>query len=286
MPYPPNTKGFFYLYRPVPASSFVDGATGTVERPVHVASGELRFRVTETSDPKQFDEGRDLLTPKGSPWRIHLLNICEAPDFQAEYERMLSDKERADIDAFLTRSRQHPGHWERAKHASKILNSIHEPFLVNFKKGSLHLTLLDPDYVARLNFFHWLTVQPKSGPAPWDPAMYSHPYSGEAFVRFDVVYSQRKNAAPILKPALRLLEWVEPPNPDDIAFQKEGELVQKWDPVQRQERVWVAKNPKVIPDASFRQLVLERSAVAETTGESGGKQDAPFASLERLTIRI
>lgn len=58
--FPAGTQGFLY-YDPVD--------------PDHPASAQVRFRVTHSPDPGNFETGHDLLKSNGRPWALHVANM-------------------------------------------------------------------------------------------------------------------------------------------------------------------------------------------------------------------
>ena len=74
--FPPNTTGFLYYHVP-PYSSPL--------------AGEVRFRITPSSDPASFAAGSDLLMENGMPWRILLLNVAGGIIFKGLLALLLQD---------------------------------------------------------------------------------------------------------------------------------------------------------------------------------------------------
>jgi hypothetical protein len=54
-------------------------------------AGEIRFRVTPTSNPASFRQGVDLLTPHGIPWRIQVCSKVNAVNWRPVLEILLRD---------------------------------------------------------------------------------------------------------------------------------------------------------------------------------------------------
>ena len=74
--FPPNTTGFLYYHVP-PYSSPL--------------AGEVRFRITPSSDPDSFATGSDLLMENGVPWRIPLLYVAGRDAFNDLHALLLQD---------------------------------------------------------------------------------------------------------------------------------------------------------------------------------------------------
>jgi len=138
VPFPRNTKGFFYLH--VPTSSY-DLLTGEPyanargepeERPVHPAAAALRFRVLDKADPGAFwSEGRDLAGVQGHrfeeirvngksipptcppendalAWQIPLLVLHKSTRYQELYTSIVPKSIQERVDVFLKSALQHP----------------------------------------------------------------------------------------------------------------------------------------------------------------------------------
>jgi hypothetical protein len=59
--FPPDTRGFLYYHAP---------------SDLPITAGEVRFRKTQTDDPKQFAEGEDLQVFKKKRWRFSFAKIA------------------------------------------------------------------------------------------------------------------------------------------------------------------------------------------------------------------
>lgn len=68
-PFPPNTRGFLYYHSP----AFMPPT-----------AGEIRFRLTQSSSPKDFYTGSDLLLPNGLPWSLPLVRLAHGLYHRAE----------------------------------------------------------------------------------------------------------------------------------------------------------------------------------------------------------
>ena len=75
--FPPNTAGFLYYHVP-PYSPPL--------------AGEVRFRITPSSDPASFAAGSDLLMENGLPWRILLLYMAAKDSFGGLCATLLRDQ--------------------------------------------------------------------------------------------------------------------------------------------------------------------------------------------------
>ena len=53
---------------------------------------------------------------------------------------------------------------------------------------------------------------------------------------------------------MRVLKFIEPPNPEDKVFQREGELLKKYDAIHDRETVWVGLSKYKISPTSWKLL--------------------------------
>ncbi|RXW23150.1 hypothetical protein EST38_g2686 [Candolleomyces aberdarensis] len=263
--FPPRTKGFFYYRRNMLLDSVVDEETGEeviTGHPTHVAAGQLRFRVVPDPlppSPEMFDYGSDLVTEDGlRPWGIHVLAMQKRQEYHALYESIVPPSERNLIEEFLERSRQSEKfHNDIYSRSSNFLESILEPFPLDFTKNSVQLILLDPDCVTKIALRHILSIQPRTRLDIWESGYDHSVYSGKALVRFELVNVTRKNNVPSTRLAIRILQWIEPPNASDtLPVQQEGELLKKCDPKTLEEKIWTKKSfVDFLPPASVQTLL-------------------------------
>ncbi|KAF7967788.1 hypothetical protein HWV62_33023 [Athelia sp. TMB] len=168
-PFPPETRG--YLYYHTPASSGY--------RPIHPASGQLRFRLAPTNDLSCFANGTDLLRPDGLPWSIPLLCMLDpahataylplrelllaeglvTPTLSRQCVRMVASVLGADYDQEVShilpvvrgsKNSGERGHKHTVRPESQIIHSFGQPFSVNFSDPEIRLFMLHKD--GRLEF--------------------------------------------------------------------------------------------------------------------------------------
>ncbi|TFK52878.1 hypothetical protein OE88DRAFT_1792132 [Heliocybe sulcata] len=75
--FPSDTQGFLYFHLDADAPAL---------------AGQVRFRITTSSDPATFTEGRDLQLPDGRPWNISLFQVARRSIYAAYRAQLLSDK--------------------------------------------------------------------------------------------------------------------------------------------------------------------------------------------------
>ncbi|TFK45336.1 hypothetical protein OE88DRAFT_1740383 [Heliocybe sulcata] len=77
IPFPPNTRGFFYWH---------------LEPDAPPLAGQLRFRTTTSSDPDTFPTGRDLQLPDGRIWCISLFDIARISQYSGLRVHLVSEE--------------------------------------------------------------------------------------------------------------------------------------------------------------------------------------------------
>lgn len=110
--FPPGAAGFLYYHVPPPG---------------HPLCGELRFRVTNDSDPQSFDSGKDLHWPDGQSWRVPMHNLLKRVKYRnivrLLVQESLLDPATMDLAAKLRYS---------PLHRTPIIHSLNQPFLFYF----------------------------------------------------------------------------------------------------------------------------------------------------------
>ncbi|KAF8867828.1 hypothetical protein BD779DRAFT_1685257 [Infundibulicybe gibba] len=112
--FPVGTHGFFYYYSPPGLPYF---------------AGEVRFRITPSTDPASFATGVDLSTPHRLPWRVPLWRLCSSSDL-LPVRRFLQDSGLV-TPAML----QHCETMARKlvkKHLQNVLYTLDFPFYLRF----------------------------------------------------------------------------------------------------------------------------------------------------------
>ncbi|TFK45354.1 hypothetical protein OE88DRAFT_1669401 [Heliocybe sulcata] len=77
IPFPPDSHGFLYWH---------------IESDAQPAEGQVRFRITKSSDPATFRSGRDLQLPDGRIWHIPFFRIAHASEYSGLRAHLLSEK--------------------------------------------------------------------------------------------------------------------------------------------------------------------------------------------------
>ncbi|KAH0585790.1 hypothetical protein H2248_007082 [Termitomyces sp. 'cryptogamus'] len=145
-PFPDNTYGFFYMH---------------IDPRLPLVSGQIRFRITTSNDPAQFENGTDLFI-QGEPWKIHAVRIAHfAPlieqlrgDGYAEYAQTLSSlplsKEKpARVQCYLEQPFVMDMSFRRHSLFAIVSDKILSSFLVNTFFDSRRSKLATP-YTGRI----------------------------------------------------------------------------------------------------------------------------------------
>lgn len=135
-PFPPDTKGFFYLNRPGPYP--------------HMAAGSLRFRLVDTPDPSLFAQGQDLML-NGIPWSISVIDMKLSRYLLPLYQVLVS----SEADRRISEMLKVPVKQRRSR--NQVLNSILDTFCLDFSVCSTPIIVLDPNsiYQVKPSIFRW-----------------------------------------------------------------------------------------------------------------------------------
>ena len=124
VPFPQGTAGFLYYFCPQFA-------------PPH--TGEIRFRITESSDPASFNDGRDLLDEhQGLPYGVPLRNIVRA---QVYYVLLKVLKQDGLVTDKILKETLEGSPAKRAG-SRRVLYALNQPFYVDLQFQSLRLHVI------------------------------------------------------------------------------------------------------------------------------------------------
>ncbi|EAU80924.2 hypothetical protein CC1G_03100 [Coprinopsis cinerea okayama7 len=205
-PFPPNTTGFFYFYRP----------------PGYIIGGSIRFRIVQSPDPALFEDGRDLVSPTGMLWALTIpqlwLKHGRNPGVNTPYailrrEGLVSTEEDIQITALIEPQAKCLYFYPRS---TSILGHVSQPFFLNF--GVRHKLLHLVNKEGRLSYFKLWFAKDKTV------------YSGAGLVRYEVIYRSTKPGKKLIPViVLRVLKILVPPNEHARYKQEEGELLKELD---------------------------------------------------------
>ncbi|KAI0318908.1 hypothetical protein OF83DRAFT_1170671 [Amylostereum chailletii] len=114
--FPPDAHGFLY-YHPPTALPPLD-------------EGHLRFRITPSSDPATFLQGKDLLYPDGEPWNLRCGRIANSREYYLPFRRMLLE------DGLVTEAQLNE--WGSCYNSigirrRNVMSDLEKPFAFNFE---------------------------------------------------------------------------------------------------------------------------------------------------------
>lgn len=122
--FPTKTSGFLY-YRPHDFSDF---------------GGQVRFRLTSTTNPTTFEFGTDLLLPNGMPWTISLFRIACIGRWSSIKDLLLAD------------------HLTSQDLTTKCQSIIAESKLINLRIAKMQLLAARGDHFAAKFDQQWITI--------------------------------------------------------------------------------------------------------------------------------
>ncbi|KAG6888525.1 hypothetical protein C0995_007637 [Termitomyces sp. Mi166 len=174
--FPERTQGFLYCYRDPRLPSI---------------TSELRFRVTETSDPASFKNGLDLLGLDGVlPWSIPLFHL-KSPF-----------KELAIQEGFLDFKIPSPTHWG----SGTYLTFLEQPFVVNLEGAQRINVVISRKIVKILPLPPFILMA-----LPNRLLRYESAFKGKLLVSFQQAQpTEPVNGASIVLRVLKVLEPIEP----------------------------------------------------------------------------
>ncbi|KAG6883287.1 hypothetical protein C0993_006986 [Termitomyces sp. T159_Od127] len=176
--FPPNTRGFLYLW---------------LKPGLPILSAQIRFRLTSSDDPTQFEKGTDLFK-NGQPWNIDVLVLHR---FSVLVEQLYNDGYVELIQALPRMTRIPPPRIP--------LCYMEQPFIYDMSSIVIHLPLLLPNgNIISSAFRHLSADKLKSEP----------PYVGRLVLRFErSTLPQHKNGNFVVLRVLKILDAIKPVNP-------------------------------------------------------------------------
>lgn len=160
LPFPKSTGGFFYYH---------------VEPSLPPIAGELRFRVTQSSDPSSFQAGHDLLRPSKRTWSRPLLQIMSNQPSLAAIRQQLLDDGLVREDLLLHCERLlKTCHW--AKTTGVTLYSLDQPFLADLSRSALTFRVVGKEAIGWCHIQHLFSA--------FHAGVYRRPYKGRNFYSF------------------------------------------------------------------------------------------------------
>lgn len=152
--FPAGLQGFLYYYMQ--------------HGPAPAIAGEIRFRVTHGSSPIGFNNGYDLKSAHGLPWRLELLTIAAYPDFNVFRDILLRDELVSEqtmiLAATLGRERRT---WASA---TSLVHSFGQPWYLDLGSRTHWWHFMGADRLQPMqpfsNILSWKTGEHRL-PSPW-----------------------------------------------------------------------------------------------------------------------
>ncbi|KAF9461530.1 hypothetical protein BDZ94DRAFT_1323305 [Collybia nuda] len=162
-------------------------------------TGELRFRVTPTSNPDSFDKGYDLTRPDGFYWRIQLLAMPVHMRHLVVRDQLIPPLVAAECERYdVTKTHV----WRKP-----ILHYLEQPFFLDFQARILSLRPAHNGEILKINIHN---------PArDLRLSRYPAPYKGSAVARFELsTLPEHAGANRVVIRIVKLLQPVELLIPD------------------------------------------------------------------------
>ncbi|TEB20619.1 hypothetical protein FA13DRAFT_1779746 [Coprinellus micaceus] len=257
IPFPPNSIGIFYFHD---------------RTSVHPVAGDIRFRVLPMDSVKGdasidttdlFARGHDLLDHSGlRPWRVSLLSIMSRKprdlySFMKAHGH-ITDAAEMQIQSLRSTFPSRTGSGSK----EQIVEQITDPFILDLSKTAESLIFFHKEGIIPSGFPTWQAITKRQRGVETSSGrgtMVS--YTGTVLVRFEVIRQGIQSRV-----VVRVLKYIKPPNPGDAVVQEEGELLKKYNPIDRVEVPWVARFiPKFLTPSSLK-LLEEAYIFKGTTG--------------------
>lgn len=135
--------------------------------------GEVRLRVTSTSNPSDFDRGEDLRRLSGDAWRLPLLSIISAVNYESIMNMLLSQKliNQEDLNRCHTLRSQMKS---PPRIGSHFLYYLEEPFYLDISRMGISFHIIDNDAVGQAEI-KWIFTEKRAGYRDFNPYAGSPP---------------------------------------------------------------------------------------------------------------
>ncbi|EIW62438.1 uncharacterized protein TRAVEDRAFT_68880 [Trametes versicolor FP-101664 SS1] len=120
---------------------------------VPALSGQVRLRITGSSDPALASSGEDLLRTDHLPWRIPVTSLVHRKRYKALFRRMLDDGLLSE-HVLRAISSLPPGTTQVNARSSRISHALGQPFLLRFGVTTQPFNFIGADTVLRANSMH------------------------------------------------------------------------------------------------------------------------------------
>ncbi|TFK46193.1 hypothetical protein OE88DRAFT_1739652 [Heliocybe sulcata] len=215
VPFPPDAQGFLYWHLDPDAPPL---------------SGQVRFRITTSSDPAIFPNGRDLQLPDGRTWNISLFDIARLSRYSGLRAYLISEKlvTAKVLYAALTISASHGKQILHPATGSVLIWKFGQTFLVDLQSPALMLWIIGSLAGERLRLQNLLSVKVRESRTTGTfKSIYCRPYAGRALVQFErSTLPEHKGARTVVVRIVKLIDLTKTEGFDasGMAEPKEGSL--------------------------------------------------------------
>ncbi|TFK46571.1 hypothetical protein OE88DRAFT_1667622 [Heliocybe sulcata] len=166
--FPSGTQGFLYWH---------------LEADAPALAGQVRFRITTSSDPATFPEGHDLQLPDGRTWNISIFRIARMSSYAGLRAQLLSDKLVTVqlLDTALTVSGSNGVKIEHPSSSSTFVWKFRQTFAVELESTSIRIWLLGSSGGQLLRLEYLFSLKEATGTTRLCHA----PFIGKALVQFE-----------------------------------------------------------------------------------------------------
>ncbi|KAG5338612.1 hypothetical protein C0989_006833, partial [Termitomyces sp. Mn162] len=182
LPFPPDTQGFLYMH---------------INPHLPLLSRQIRFRITASNDPAQFENGTDLLS-RDQPWNLDAIQIAHS--------------------ALLKDHLRHSGHAEYVQALSSLPNNrrksrralyyLEQPFVMNMSCKEYTLSIILSDDIRTFQFSSMFLDRRNSERIA--------PYTGRIVLRFERSSLQEHAGGNFV--VFRVLKILDPIKPVDPSY--------------------------------------------------------------------
>ncbi|TFK46179.1 hypothetical protein OE88DRAFT_1041024 [Heliocybe sulcata] len=173
IPFPMDAQGFLYWH---------------LEKAAPPLSGQVRFRITTSSDPATFPSGRDLQLPDGRIWHMSLFEIARESKYSGLRAHLLSEKlvTAKVLDTALDISGSHGPEIRRPAAGSLLIWKFGQRFLIDLQSHYVYLWVIGNSTAERLYLQRLFSVRVcESGSTGISKRVNRTPFTGRALVQFE-----------------------------------------------------------------------------------------------------
>ncbi|TFK46181.1 hypothetical protein OE88DRAFT_1648743 [Heliocybe sulcata] len=171
--FPPGSRGFLYWH---------------LDPDAPLLSGQVRFRITTSSDPATFPNGRDLQLPDGGTWNISLFDIARRSTYSGLRAHLISETlvTTKVLYAAMTISASHGKQILHPATGSLLIWKFGQRFLVDLQSLEVVPWIIGNLTGERLRLHYLFSVQIQQfGSTGIAKRIYNRPYTGRALVQFE-----------------------------------------------------------------------------------------------------